>query len=236
MLPSALFGFWGVSTFQAESTISAMTIELIGRMQLWSSALSDAAECLELAARVDITATSEVVKAEVVAQQRHYEVQTGRRFSPHQSYSEDAAVLAGFVRVLPLTDECFKAARHLRNLAIVYFMQMYATGSSSPRSVADNRKDLVTDIRQKVEVMAYCDPAERENFRALVFHVRQARDKRIGHADGAEFDVRHQPYSVTSSAYVVSPVAWSELDAAIRRLRPSILKILGDLMECRSAG
>ena len=213
-----------------------MTIELIGRMQLWSSALSDAAECLELAARLDITATSEVVKAEVVAQHRHYEVQTGRRFSPHQSYSEDAAVLASFGRVLPLTNECFNAARHIRNLAIVYFMQMYATGSSSPLSVADNRKAVVTDLRQKVEAMAYPDLAERENFRALVSHVRQARDKQIGHADGAEFAVQHQPYSVTSSVYVVSPATWCELDAAIRRLQPSILKILGDLMERRSAG
>ena len=51
-----------------------MTIELIGRVQLWSSALFDAGECLMLAERLGITANSEIVKAEVEAQHRHYEV------------------------------------------------------------------------------------------------------------------------------------------------------------------
>ncbi len=206
-------------------------------MQLWSSALSDAAECLELAARLEITATSEVVKAEVLAQHRYYEAQTGRKFSPHHAYPEDTAVLASFERVLPLTSECFNAARHLRNLAIVYFMQMYATGGSSPLSVVGNRKDgAVENMRQRVETMAHPDSAECVNFRELVLSVRKVRDKQIGHADGAEFAVKHQPHSVTNSVYVVSPATWRELDAAIRRLQPSILKVLGDLMECRSAG
>ena len=212
-----------------------MTDELIGRMWLWSSALFDSAECLMLAERLGVTANSDSVKTEVEAQHRHYEIQTGRKFSPHRSYSEDMAVLASFERVLPLTNECLSAAHHLRKLAIVYFMQMYATGASSPRSVADNQKTRVKDLRQQVEAMAYPDLAERENFRELVSIVRKARNKQIGHVDGAEAAIRHQPNSVVHNAYVVSPLIWIELHDAIRKLQLSMQKILSDLMLCRSS-
>ena len=200
-------------------------------MQLWDSALSDAGECLTLAARLAISANSEVVKGEVVAQHRHYEMQTGRKFLPHHSFPEDAAVLDSFPRDLPLTNECFSAAHYLRVLAIAYFMQMYVTGGSSPLSVADNREAVVKDHREQVEKMAYPNPTELDNFRALVRHVKTARDKQIGHADGTEFAVRHQPNSVVHSVYVVPPQIWNELDAAIRRLQPTVRKILGNLMK-----
>lgn len=212
-----------------------MTDELIGRMWLWSSALFDSAECLMLAERLGVTANSDIVKTEVEAQHRHYEIQTGRKFSPHRSYSDDMAVLASFERVLPLTNECLSAAHHLRKLAIVYFMQMYATGGSSPLSVADNQKSRVKDLRQQVEAMAYPNLAERENFRDLVSIVRKARNKQIGHADGAEAAVRHQPNSVVHNVYVVSPLIWIELHAAIRKLQLSIQKILSNLLLYRSS-
>ena len=211
-----------------------MTDELIGRMQLWGSALFDAAECLILAKRFGIAADSDIVKAEVEAQHRHYEVQTGRKFSPHQSFPEDMAVLANFERVLPLTNECLNAAHHLRKLAIVYFMQMYASGESLPFSVANNQNDLMKNIRQQVEAMAFPDLAERDKFKALVSIVRKARNKQIGHIDGVEAAVRHQPNSVVHDVYVVSPIIWIDLDAAIGKLQPSIRKILSDLMSCRS--
>ena len=214
-----------------------MTDELIGPMWLWSSALFDSAECLMLAERLGVTANSDIVKTDVEAQHRHYEIQTGRKFSSHRSYSDDMAVLASFERVLPLTNECLiiSAAHHLRKRAIVYFKQMYATGGSAPLSVADNQKSRVKDLRQQVEAMAHPDLAERENFRDLVSIVRKAGNKQIGHADGAEAAVRHQPNSVGHNVYVVSPLIWIELHAAIRKLQLSIQKILSDLLLCRSS-
>lgn len=183
-----------------------------------------------LATRLGIAADSEIVKAEVEAQHRHYQLQTGRKFSPHQSYSEDMAVLASFQRVLPLTNECLNAAHHLRKLSIVYFMQMYATGSSSPLAVANNQQVLVKDLRDQVELMTYPDLAERENFKALVSTVKSARNKQIGHADGVEADVRHQPNSVVHTQYVVPPLTWLELETAVRKLETTVRKILSDLM------
>lgn len=210
-----------------------MVLELIGRMWLWKSALVDCEDCLTLANRLMVTATSEAVQSEQNALDKHYETVTGRKVDPHVAYSNDQSVFATFERSILTPTDCHKAAYQLQNLAVIYFMQIYADGDSDTGKVATN-KGAAEIERNRLEELAFTSRNDLRNYRKLIEQLRKIRNKRLGHAAGSEFNVSHQPNSVSSTVTTVPIPLLIELNAAIQRLTPVISNNIHDLLRTSS--
>lgn len=205
-------------------------LELIGRMQLWSNALIDSEECLNIAYRLMVAAESEAVQSQENALHNHYETVTGRKFHPHIAFSDDQSVFASFERSLLTPMECSKATYHLHNLAVIYFMQMYADGDEDPGKVAAN-KGPTTVERNRLETLAFPDRNDLKNFRRLTDQLRKIRNKQLGHASGPEFSVLHQPGAVGSTMTAVPVPLLFELSAALQKLTPVVQQKIGELIQ-----
>ncbi|QTN28223.1 hypothetical protein HZ993_23830 [Rhodoferax sp. AJA081-3] len=207
-----------------------MTFELIGRMQLWSNALVDSEECLNIAYHLMVAAESEAVQSQENALHSHYETVTGRKFHPHFAYSDDQSVFESFRGSLLTPGECYKATYHLHNLAVIYFMQLYADGDEDPGKVAAN-KGLAIVERNRIEALAFPDRNDLKGFRRLTEQLRTIRNKQLGHASGPEFSVLHQPGAVGSTLNAVPRQVVFELSDAIQKLAPVVRQKIGVLIQ-----
>lgn len=211
-----------------------MPLELIGRMQLWSSALDDCAECIALADRLSVAATHRAIVAEESGLERHYETVTGQRIDPLVAFGADFDVLASYHRTLPIPRECDSAANHLRFMAIMYFMQVYTDGDEDPGNVAKNRDAAA--YRSQLEQEIYPDIVELKRYRSLTQELRKIRNRQLGHAAGSQFEVRHEAQTVTCTIYPAPLPLINELRFALGRLRPRIRTAIGELIKSSMDG
>jgi len=208
-----------------------MTQELIGRSLLWSSALTDAAACLDLADTLSRAPLSSAIQAEEIAFNAYFVARTGRELDPHIAFAEDAAIAAGFERELPSTSECHSAADHLRKLAIVYFCQMYTQGYAAPGSVAKNLETEASQLRGKVEARAFQTPEELQAWVSLRNVLIEIRNQQLGHADGPRFNVQHGHGGVSATIDGAPHELCLELRAALTKLQPAISACVGELLQ-----
>lgn len=208
---------------------TSMPLELIGRMQLWSSALDDCAECIYLADRLTTAATHHAIVAEESGLEQHYEKVTGRRINLLVAFGEDFDVFANYQRALPIPRECDSAANHLRFMAIMYFMQMYTDGDDDPCNVAANRDAAA--YRSKLEQKVYSDTVELKRYRLLTNELRKIRNRQLGHAAGPQFEVKHEDRTVRCTIYPAPLPLINELGFALSRLRPYIRTAIGELLQ-----
>lgn len=207
-----------------------MSLELIGRMQLWSNALADSESCLALAHRLMVAAESDAIQSEENALNSHYETVTGRKVSPHVAFSTDLSVFATFERSLLSPMECYRTVYHLHNLAVIYFIQIYTDGDEDPGKVAANKGSTAVE-RNRLETLAFPDRVELKGFRRLTEQLRTIRNKQLGHASGPEFNVAHQPGAVGSTMNAVPFPLLIELGAALQKLTPAVRQKIGELIQ-----
>lgn len=207
--------------------------ELIGRAQLWSNALTDCMQALELANRLTDAASASPVIAEQTNFEAFYQTETGRPYDRLHAHSDDHHVFERFRPALPTPSECHLGAFHLNKIAVVYLAQLYSTGNAAAGIVATN-KDAETKLRKRLLELAFPDEPDRVAFGETIQHVRRLRDKQIGHADGSEFFVRHVAQSVVST---VEPVPFSLQQDLLRflpRLIQAVHTLLGDLLSAKA--
>lgn len=213
-----------------------MAHELIGRAQLWSSALTDAANCLDLADRLSHASGSSAVQAEEVGFKSYFLAKAGRELDPHVAYSSDDAIAVGFQRALPSSSECVRAADYLRKLAVIYFGQVYTQGRADPGNVAGNFQVEATRLRDSVEQAAFQGADELKAFQLLKDALVKLRHQQLGHADGQAFGIRHSANAVVCTVDSVPYELCVELRLALRNLLPAILASVGGLIENLSKG
>lgn len=189
--------------------------ELIGRAQLWSSALTDCKQALDLANRLTEAASAPPVIAEQANFEVFYQAQTGRPYDRLQAHVGDHDVFERFRPALPTPSECHLSALHLQKIAIVYLAQLYSTGNAFAGIVAANKGDAGTELRKRLLELAFPDESSRVAFGETMKYVLRLRDKQIGHADGSEFSVRHEAYSVIST---IEPISFGLQNDLIRVL------------------
>ena len=204
--------------------------ELIGRAQLWSNALIDCKQALDLANRLTDAASASPVIAEQANFEAFYQTETGRPYDRVHAHSGDRDVFERFRPAFPTPSECHLGAFHLHKIAIVYLAQLYSTGNAVPGNVAKNKGDAGTELRERLLELAFPDEFYRVAFGETMKHVLRLRDKQIGHADGSEFSVRHTARSVAST---IEPVPFG-LQQDLLRFLPLLIQathtLLGDLL------
>lgn len=208
--------------------------ELIGRAQLWSNALVDCKQALDLADRLSNAALASPVVAEQMNFEAFYQAETGRPYDRLRGYPGDPEVFERFRPALPTARECHLGAFHLHKIAIVYLAQLYSSGNPAAGVVAKNKSDAGDELRQRLLELAFPDESDRVAFGETMMRVLRLRDKQIGHADGSEFAVRHALHYVTTT---IEPVPF-DLQQELHRVLPLLLRaaqmLIGDLLNAKA--
>lgn len=207
--------------------------ELIGRAQLWSNALIDCKQALDLSNRFTEAAAASPVIAEQSNFEAFYQAETGRPYDRLHAYSGDLDVFERFRPALPTPSECLLGAYHLQKIAIVYLAQLWSSGNAAPGIVTMNKGDAGTELRKRLLELAFPDESDRVAFGETMKQVLRLRDKQIGHADGSEFAVRHAAQSVAST---IEPVPFG-LQQALVQVLPLLIQavqaLLADLLHAK---
>lgn len=213
-----------------------MPDELIGRAQLWSNALADCKQALDLANRLADAASASSVIAEQASFEAFYQAETGRPYDRLQAYSGDREVFERFRPVLPTPGECHLCAFHLHKIAIVYLAQLYSTGNAATGIVATNKGDAGRELRARLVELAFPDEPDRVAFDETITRVLRLRDKQIGHADGSEFAVRHATQYVISTIEPVPFDLLQDIHRVLPRLIAAAHALIGSLLGAKAQG
>lgn len=211
-----------------------MVAELIGRAQLWSNALAECQQSLELAQRLTNAASAAPVVAEQENFEQFYSATTGRSYDPRVAYACDREVFVNFQPILPMPSECHLAAYHLRRIAVIYLAQIYSSGNPAVGIVAKNKGDAGNELRSRLELLAFPDATARAAFGDTIKSVLRLRDKQIGHADGECFDVRHQSNAVVSTLEPVPYEICLELLRVLPPLNAALMELISVLSDEKS--
>lgn len=204
-------------------------LEIRGRLILWSWALGECASILKLVGRtqreLDSGRPLEKEYASSAAFQAWLKSQPDYEAGPIKS-----SQLFAFLEINP-TDypsftDCGQIKKYAHMLSVVLFCQMLNPGNYHEGTVASNTKHFVKTHLDQILEKVFATQEEIEKFYTFKESCLGARDRMIGHADGAAFNMKHGA-QVTSSRAITSAIDsidFQYMESIIEPLRVAVLE------------
>ncbi len=186
--------------------------EIIGRLWLWSEAVSKTKHLLEMSFR-----TNEGKQESFRLQEQETYAIKLKEFAKQQpDYRNDIVFPSHrkkfdeiYPRAFPTWLECCAIHDAFVELAIVYFCQLFNSGYSQHGETAKSDKSFRDEHLIKVLNKVFLTPTEMTQFESLKKTLTSARDKVIGHSDGDAYKITHSsPVSVLRGPNI----SWREID------------------------
>ncbi len=184
---------------------SVLTYEEHTRILLWMSTLDEVKSLLRLAERALVAQTSEEVSAKDWKHLNSYHsfARSQPDYTPEvQKSSHLEAHNELHPREFADSVDCFAIANACRELAIVFFCQIFKSGYAENGNVASNNAKFIRDHFDQVVMLAFPKDDDRNDFFTLRAQLESARDSMLAHADASafeltefEFGVRHKLHS-----------------------------------------
>lgn len=164
--------------------------EVLGRLYLWHSAVSEVCRLLDLADR----AWGGRTQPNIVAEQDAYDAAIGQNV-PFENGAIRMTDLftfdARYPRPFPILTECYELVRATRMLAVIVFGQIVKSGDSDIGRVSRSTGNFMDPYRVGLEKHILSCGVPEQLYQALVNEIELYRDKMLAHADGAAFGMTH---------------------------------------------
>lgn len=186
--------------------------ELVGRLWLWSQSFSNTRHLLEMVFRANIG-----IQDELRLKEQDTYISKLNEFAKHQSGYKEGQTLQShqrkfdelYPRTFPTWLECWAIHDAFVELAIVYFCQVFNSGSCREGQSAKSDKSFRNEHLTKILATVFPTNEEMVKFEFLKNSVVTARDKVIGHSDGEAYNITH---SSPVSTYRGPNISWRDID------------------------
>lgn len=181
-------------------------LELRGRLILWGAALHDCEMYLKLLNRAEpaLGSSQFAISPERTAAFQSFLAEQPDRVHGSVKLSHINAFEALHPLPYPTFSDCYLTTTACKLLLVVLFCQLLSQGNRDEGRVARNSKAFVSLHLQKIAAIALGSEST-QRFTAFCDSCIVARDKMIGHADGAAFEVTHGDV-VTSHRLTITAV------------------------------